>query len=193
MFVLFWAVSAAVDVRLQTVTQSFSKLQGWVATLAVVFLLAPAVAGAQTRVRLFVEGGPAADVNDSPFSVSGIGAAIGAGVLVTPTVSVGFNAEWVELRFNEASWSSYAVTVGKMASLTERVTVRGSVGVGVVRSQEFRIQQSSRAITVEGSLPIRLTTQLSIGPQIRFRNEFDDEYSGLVTVLGVGVRWQQRR
>jgi hypothetical protein len=33
------------------------------------FLVVPALAGAQTRVRLFVEGGPVADYTDAPFSI----------------------------------------------------------------------------------------------------------------------------
>ena len=86
-----------------------------VLTLGVMFLLVPAPAGAQTGVRLFVEGGPAADYNTPPFSISGIGVNVGGGILPTPTVSVGFNAERVKLRFNEASWWSYAVRLAKQA------------------------------------------------------------------------------
>lgn len=163
-----------------------------VLTLGVMFLLLPAPAGAQNGIRLFVEGGPAADYNSPPFSISGIGVTVGGGILPTPTVSVGFNAERVKLRFNEASWWSYAVTIGKTVSLTRRVGVGGSVGIGRVKSREHGLERSAPAVTLELSLPIRMTSQLSIGPQWRHRLEFEREGGGLVTVIGVSVRWQQR-
>ena len=163
-----------------------------VMTLGVMFLLVPAPAGAQTGARLFVEGGPAADYDTAPFSISGTGVNVGGGILPTPTLSVGFNVERVKLRFNEASWSSYAVTIGKTSSLSRRVGAGGSVGIGRVTSRENGLPSSATAVTLELSLPIRMTSQFSIGPQLRHRLEFGRDGVGLIAVMGVGLRWQQR-
>jgi hypothetical protein len=160
-----------------------------IGTLGVMLLLVPALAGAQTRVRLFVDGGPSVETNSAPFSLDAVGANIGVGAQLTPTLSVGFNTERVKGQWT--SWSSYAVTVGKQTAVAPRVGLRGSVGIG--RHRFDGGYASTPMVPLELSFPIRVTSQISIGPQFRHVLMFDCENSGLLTVMGVGVRWQQRR
>jgi hypothetical protein len=104
-------------------------------------------------------------------------------------VSVGFNTERVKGQWE--SWSSYAVTVGKQTAVAPRVGFRGSVGLG--RHRFDGGYASTPMVPLELSFPIRVTSQISIGPQFRNVLTFDGGNSGLITVMGVGVRWQQRR
>ena len=65
----------------------------WIGSLEIVFLLVPAPAGAQDRVRLRVEGGPDTEADSAWPGLASIEGKMGVSALVTPTVTVGFETE----------------------------------------------------------------------------------------------------
>ena len=157
--------------------------------IGVILLLLTAPLGAQKRTSPFVEGGPDLEWNSPPFSVDGIGGELGIGVLLPTRWSLGFNAEWMKNKFNEAAWSCYSVRVARTQPLTARIGLAAAAAVGRFGFQEHGLHRSAPGVAFEFGVPVETSSGVSVAPMWRLALAFERDGPGALTTMGIRIRW----
>ena len=153
--------------------------------------LMPAAAYGQTRGSAFVEAGPLAEYNSSPFGLDGLGGHVELGIYLSPTWHVGVSAETVKEHYNDSSWSAYSVNAGATVPVTRRLDLELLGGVGRFRATENRLRDQGPAATLGGGAVIAISRHVAIVPQLRGIITFEREDIGAISTFGVGVRWRR--